>query len=165
LNAVKPARAMCKLPSRKHPFRLPEEVYKTHRSPIFVTIVAKSGGSVLVPDLAPMIVRVLHERTVRFKLSLHAYCIMPDHIHVVCSMHSEQSSFGSFVATFKSEVSRQAHGLGHADFAWQRSYWDRHAREEEDVPAMVEYVLDNPVREGLCERWEDWPWSALLSCP
>ncbi len=165
MNVVKPVCAMCMLPNRRHPFRLPEAVYRTDRSPVFVTIAAKKGQSLLVPDLAPMVVRVLHERAVRFRLSLHAYCVMPDHMHVVCSMDSRDSGFQPFIATLKSEISRQAHRLGHAHFAWQRSYWDRHAREEENVRAMIQYVLDNPVREGLCQRWEDWPWSVLVSWP
>ena len=42
---------------------------------------------------------------------------------------------------------------------WQRSYWDRHARESDDAVAMMLYTLENPVRRGLCKEWTDWPWS------
>jgi len=90
---------------------------------------------------------------------------MPDHLHVVCSVANSQSSFLSFISRFKSEVSRRAHQMGLVEFAWERSYWDRYARDDEDVLAMIQYVLDNPVRERLCERWEDWPWSEYLGDP
>jgi len=90
---------------------------------------------------------------------------MPDHLHVVCSVANSQSSFLSFISRFKSEVSRRAHQMGLVEFAWERSYWDRYARDDEDVLAMIQYVLDNPVRERLCGRWEDWPWSEYLGDP
>ena len=153
---------MQELADRKHPYRLPAEVYKTQRAPIFITIRAQRHTASIVPGLAPMVRQVLFERAERFGLLLHAYCIMPDHLHIVCSAKSCESDFESFVTRLKSEVTRRARGLGHARFAWERSYWDRHARREEDVPGMVQYVLDNPVRKELCQRWEDWPWSEFV---
>ncbi len=149
------------IPDRRHPHRWHEEVYATSRAPIFVTIVAKKDCA-LVPDLAPVVTTVLQERAARFGIVLRAYCVMPDHVHVVCSVASEESDFPAFVTMFKSEVSRRAHCLGHSEFGWSRSYWDRHARKEDDVGRMIEYVLANPVRKGLCDRWEAWPWSELL---
>ena len=156
---------MHQLPNRKHPHRLSEDIYKSQRSPIFVTIAVKRGEHLPIAQLAPTVAQVLHERAIRFGLRLHAYCLMPDHVHFVCSVKICRSSFESFIATFKSEVSRRAHRLGAISFAWERSYWDRHAREEDDVRAMIQYVLDNPVRKGLCENWQDWPWSEYLGWP
>ena len=33
--------------------------------------------------------------------------------------------------------------------------------EEEYLASACTYVYENPVRAGLCERADDWPWSAL----
>jgi hypothetical protein len=30
---------------------------------------------------------------------------------------------------------------------------------EDDVRAMAEHVLANPLRAGLCTEWDDWPYS------
>ncbi len=153
------------LADRKHPHRLHEEVYQTHRTPIFVTVPTKDTRPALVPQLAPILKAVLFDKADRFGIALHAYCIMPDHVHIVCSVVSDQGDFEKFITTFKREVSRQAHSQGHADFRWQRSYWDEHARRENDVREMIKYVLANPVRRGLCDNWEEWPWSEFVSWP
>lgn len=42
---------------------------------------------------------------------------------------------------------------------WQRSYWDRHARQDDDVVGMVEYTLANSVCAGLTECAWEWPYS------
>lgn len=38
---------------------------------------------------------------------------------------------------------------------YDRSLWEAKATHE-----MIEYIHDNPVADGLCERPEDWTWSS-----
>lgn len=144
---------------RRHPHRWDEQVYREQNSPIFLTICTKGRQRTLVPDLGDMVVETLRECAERFGMRLHAYCIMPDHLHVVCSVIVGHGRFEEFVKRFKSDVSRHAHYMGNPDFAWQRSGWDRHARYEDDVPSRMKYTLDNPVRWGLCAHWTEWHWS------
>ncbi len=71
---------------------------------------------------------------------------------------------------FKSTSSRwinRALGLtGREDgFRWQRSYWDTYAREDGTWAEQIDYVLQNPVRQGLCDRPEEWPYVRLISYP
>jgi len=127
-----------------------------------VTICVKQGVPNILEQIGPPMVDVLKERADRSGVRLHGYCVMPDHVHIVCSIESEKSDFQAFVRTFKRETSRRAHRLGCASFAWQRDYWDRFIRVEEDVVEIIKYVLANPVRKGLCERPEDWPWSEFI---
>lgn len=44
---------------------------------------------------------------------------------------------------------------------WQRRFWEHHIRDEADWQAHVRYCWQNPVKHGLVERPEDWPWSSL----
>jgi hypothetical protein len=48
------------------------------------------------------------------------------------------------------------------NFAWQKDFYDHIIRETEDYGAQVRYLLRNPVRRGLCERWEDWAYKGVL---
>jgi hypothetical protein len=41
-------------------------------------------------------------------------------------------------------------------------YYDHLVRDDEDLSRCIEYTINNPVKVGLCERWEDWPASGLL---
>jgi putative transposase len=42
---------------------------------------------------------------------------------------------------------------------WQRSFWDRVLRSENDVRLAMRYTLNNPVRAGFVERPLDYPFS------
>ena len=40
---------------------------------------------------------------------------------------------------------------------WQESYFDRTVRNVEELPALVEYMIRNPLRAGLVAAPEDYP--------
>lgn len=62
---------------------------------------------------------------------------------------------------FKSYTTRQAWKYGCQGALWQQSYYDHVARREEDVMAVCRYILDNPVRKGLVEDADAWPYSGM----
>jgi hypothetical protein len=39
-------------------------------------------------------------------------------------------------------------------------YWSRALADGEELERICEYVMENPVRAGLCRDSSDWPWSA-----
>ena len=41
---------------------------------------------------------------------------------------------------------------------WQRDFFDQRLRDHHPVQQKPNYVLMNPVRNGLGERAEEWPW-------
>jgi REP element-mobilizing transposase RayT len=107
----------------------------------------------------------LEECAARWGLALHAYCLMPDHVHVVVSVQPRTGDFERFTRRLKCETSRRIHLRGFPTFGWQRSFWDRNARKEDDVRARIEYTLGNPVRKGLCRFPNDWLWSKYYGWP
>ena len=42
---------------------------------------------------------------------------------------------------------------------WQASFWDHFLRGDERLEQVIEYVLNNPVRTGLVERWDEYRFS------
>lgn len=62
---------------------------------------------------------------------------------------------------FKQKTTYRARRAG-KDFAWQKDFYDHIIRAAEDYGAQVRYILRNPVRRGLCERWEDWPYKGVI---
>ena len=42
--------------------------------------------------------------------------------------------------------------------SWQRDFFDHRLRDHQEVLEKTSYIEMNPVRKGLCERAEDWPW-------
>jgi putative transposase len=78
-----------------------------------------------------------------------AYCFMPDHLHLLVEATADSSSLLRFVKAFKQQSSyswKRARG----GQLWQRSYFDRVLRDDEDSVAVARYILANPVRAGFC---------------
>jgi putative transposase len=44
---------------------------------------------------------------------------------------------------------------------WQRRFWEHHIRDETDFAGHLRYCWFNPVKHGLVERPEDWPYSSV----
>ena len=42
---------------------------------------------------------------------------------------------------------------------WQKGYYDHVLRSDQDTERVVEHILENPVRQGLCESWDEYPFS------
>jgi hypothetical protein len=42
-------------------------------------------------------------------------------------------------------------------------FWSRRKRDEDALLTAYRYVVDNPVRAGLVERAQDWPWSSFAT--
>jgi putative DNA methylase len=75
---------------------------------------------------------------------------------------SNVTLLASVLHSWKSYTAKEANRiLGRSGEFWQREYYDYLVRDEEDFYRYLEYTLQNPVKAGLCERWEDWPWNGL----
>ena len=85
-----------------------------------------------------------------------AAVIMPDHAHAIISpVEDRQVSVGDFSNGFK-RVLRKTLKVQRWD--WQRGCFDRLLRSDENLTSKWIYVKDNPVRHGLVERADDWPY-------
>src|SRR5438105_11112842 len=85
-----------------------------------------------------------------------AAVIMPEHTHmVVAPFEDRELSIGDFAAAFKRLLRKS---LGSQTWEWQRGCFDRLLRSDEDLGSKWIYVQENPVRAGLVQRSEDWPY-------
>ena len=47
-------------------------------------------------------------------------------------------------------------------YLWQKEYWDRFIRDENHFQNSVRYIMETPMKAGLVDSIETWPWSAVL---
>ena len=93
-----------------------------------------------------------------FDWRLHAHCLMGTHYHVILSATRDRLSDGmrrlngAYARRFNKRHGRRGH-LFDERFASFSIQDDRH------LEAAVGYVLQNPVRAGLCAKASDWPWA------
>ncbi len=144
---------------RSHPHRWHPDVYNSQNLPTFIHFSTKNRNPWLVPDIAPLFIEVLLNRAPEDGMDVFLYCVMPDHVHLGCRPAAEMPRFEVFIRQVKSESSRLARKRWYPDFAWQRSFWDTQEMTVPKVNTRVKYILENPVRKGLCSRWDEWPWA------
>ena len=89
------------------------------------------------------------------------YVFMPEHMHLIVSGRDESSDLLILMKGFKQKTTFRVRQRG-IEFAWQKDFYDHIIRANEDYGAQVRYLLRNPVRRGLCERWQDWPHRGVL---
>jgi len=87
---------------------------------------------------------------------VHAYCVMPDHLHILATAKAESSNLVKFVEAFKQETAvefERRQGLR----LWQFKYYDRILRSFDSLDRVAWYIWLNPVRKGLCQMPANYP--------
>jgi menaquinone-specific isochorismate synthase len=85
---------------------------------------------------------------------LFAWCVMPNHVHVVFQTAAGHTLEG-ILHSWKSYSSKRANEiLGRSGEFWQHEYYDHLIRNMNEFERAVDYVLENPMRANL----KEWPW-------
>jgi REP element-mobilizing transposase RayT len=101
-------------------------------------------------------VRCFGEPAVRAYGTTLAFVVMPDHVHWLLELGSE-GGVSVAVRVYRAKVSL---ALGRR--IWQKVFYDRALRRDEDLVAVARYVVGNPVRAGIVDRVGDYPhWDAV----
>ncbi len=102
---------------------------------------------------------IIAECSRRHGVEIWAYCLMPDHVHLI-AVPEEKNSLSNCL--------RAAHGrytkyinrrTGSSGQFWQGRY-SSHLLDEEYLIACARYIEINPVKREYVDQPEDWPWSS-----
>lgn len=146
---------------RKHP-RLDLSLYAETGHACSITIAVKERLPVFANYLlANAAVETLRQMADKNEVLVHAYCIMPDHVHLLLEP-SETCDIVTYVGRFKNLVLKEAWKLGVKRSFWQKSFWDHFLRHEEGLNEAIEYILNNPVRRGLVGEWQNYLFGGSL---
>ena len=94
------------------------------------------------------------------RAEIWAYCLMPNHVHVIVTPKDEGGlwrTFGNLHRRYTAHVNARNRWTGHL---WQARF-SSVAMDEDHLIAAIRYVALNPVRARLVGRAEDWPWSSV----
>lgn len=95
----------------------------------------------------------------RYELRILAYCLMMNHIHLIVLPRKRDSLWRALQTTHMRYSQRVNFDQGWTGHLWQGRYFST-ALDEAHEWAAVRYVEQNPVRAGLVELAEDYPWSS-----
>jgi len=92
-----------------------------------------------------------------------AVVIMPDHFHIAGFMDTNEANksmaVANLVKSIKGYSAREINKLRDTKGGlWQREYHDRLLLNERALRSAIEYVIGNPVKVGLAEKPDDYPW-------
>jgi putative transposase len=113
-------------------------------------------------DYAAFLV-LLREARELFAVHLYAYCLMPNHFHlVVCVANlAALSAYMHYVEREHACDLRQCYrskGHGHV---FQRRYWNDTIESDGRLIRLIRYVEANPLRAQLVTAPEQWEWSSF----
>lgn len=105
------------------------------------------------------------------RYSLIAYCLMPNHAHLVIDTaerriqpaHAGVTAKYPLTDTMKLLKGRTARfcnqALGRSGAFWQAESYDHVIRNQKEYENIVWYTINNPVKAGLVETWEEWKYT------
>jgi len=112
--------------------------------------------------LANWFVDLLRSETTEFSFSVHAYCVMPDHVHLLLEGLQPSCDLVQFVKMLK-QKSGFAHSKNTGERLWQRFFYDHILRPGDHPVAVAWYIWLNPVRAGLCAAPQDYQFSGSFT--
>jgi putative transposase len=77
--------------------------------------------------------------------------LMPDHLHALIAVDGD-ASLSKIIADFKRATAK------FGGILWQRNFFDHRLRHDESLEEKAAYIMNNPVRAGLVQNQEDWPY-------
>ena len=129
----------------------------------FVTVCTEGRAKHFVDTtLGRWIAEKLVSKAARQQFLVHAYCVMPDHLHFVVEGTEEYSNLIRFVERFKQETAYEF-SKTRAMRLWQHRYYDHILRSANELEDVACYVWWNPVRQGLCGEPGEFPLSGSLT--
>lgn len=175
-------RAPACVPAAPSPQGISEPTYSRRNLPHFerpwgkymVTFATRDRDILSESERDAVMDSILHARQTG-QIHLYAACVMPDHVHLLIEpqikSHEPDGSPVFFTLTeilqpIKSVSShkilkdrRAATQNDHIRHLWRQENFDRLIRSESDLIEKYDYVICNPVRDGLVSRAEDYRWT------
>lgn len=145
----------------RHSYRRNLPHYQSDFRTYFVTFVTLGGLVIPSParDLALRHVLFDHRR----RMSLYTAVIMPEHVHMVMAPLLSPDGFSFSLAEIlqgiKGASARSINRLlGRRGALWLDESFDHELRNDDSLLQKCEYVAQNPVRRGLVDSPDKYPW-------
>jgi putative transposase len=149
---------VCELHEMPRPLRR-DYAGATHH--VFIRGVARAAVALDAADYEHAL--FLLERAVsHFEFLCHGWCYLPNHSHLlVTSQEGNLSRAMHWLGTCTAQSFNRRHERsGHV---YQARFGSRLVENERYLLELARYLPLNPVRAGLCDSPEDWPWSSYAA--
>jgi len=108
-------------------------------------------------EIAQIVIDSLHFYDNK-EFKLICFCIMSNHVHFIA--YRFKKPLFQLLKNLKTYTATQANKiLDRKGNFWQREYFDRIVRDRNDLDQKIVYIINNPVKAGLIDSWEKWPYN------
>ncbi|RXK53663.1 hypothetical protein ESB00_18420 [Oleiharenicola lentus] len=115
----------------------------------------------LTPKFHTAFRSILEINPERYAVAVPAYCLMPDHIHVLSAGMNPASDQTLWSRAVRRRLNAELH-----PFSLQKQAYDHVLRTNESgadaFTALAHYISENPVRAGLVSTPSEWPFTGSL---
>ena len=135
-----------------------------HHGPTWFFTVVTHNRRALFDDPAARdcLSQALRDCRERFPFTVDAMVLLPDHLHAVWTLPDTDLDYSRRWSIIKRRFTQTYRLAGqHKAPYWQVRFWAHCVMGEEDYRHHVDYVHINPMKHGLVEAVEDWPWSSF----
>lgn len=137
---------------------------------IFFTVaLAQRGDTLLVDEVDSLRLAVARTKAER-PFFINAWVTLPDHLHAVWTLPDGDADYATRWKVIKARFScglpdiglkRASHLKRRERGIWQRRFWEHHIRGPQDYAGCMEHCITSPVRQGLVNTAEAWPYSSI----
>ena len=128
----------------------------------FITTVTRVRGAMFTDDrICRELLELFEWYRGKFSVDCLGYVLMPDHLHAVLHQEEAEVVVPQLMQGFKKLTSRRCRPARYPKIPlWQSRYDDVPVPGSDAVKTKLNYIHANPVRRGLVEEPEDYPWSS-----
>jgi putative transposase len=141
----------------------------------FFTVVTERRQAILTNDdvrnaLRNAILKVRESHP----FNIDAWVLLPDHLHCIWTLPEGDADFSTRWRLIKREVTfsigekyfqenlqTERKKLKQQGTIWQNRFWEHLIKDENDFSTHMDYLHFNPVKHGLVEKVNQWPWSTF----
>jgi len=124
-----------------------------HREIYFITINCRERfrNQLALAGVAEQLFETVRHRQEKFLWWPYLFLLMPDHVHALLSFPPSDKPIRRIVTQWKEWTAKTI------DIAWQEDFFEHRLRHDGSRRQKADYILENPVRQKLVSRPEDWP--------
>jgi len=142
----------------------------------FITLVTFKRQIIFAPaEIRELFIKSLNHVRKYHPFHLEAYCILPNHIHLLIRLPEDDDNISLRISEIKKRFSKlysKNFGSSQAKIdglvppgrsgLWQQRFWEHTIRDEEDLHRHIDYIHYNPVKHGLVNQVRDWHISSFF---
>jgi len=142
---------------------MPKLIHPGEKAVFFVTTTCFGNSTYFGnPEAAELVIEQIYRLRERGVWLVPEFVVMPDHVHLIVLPNKP---LGYCLQEFKKSVARllnRHQGISGRKI-WLDEYYERSIRDEREYRSKCEYIWNNPVKAGLAETPEFFPFSSANS--